>query len=81
MTKKDLGFKKENLIIIRRPDAFYTRLEAFRSQILEIPGVEEVGFSRAVPGTEFNNNAWFRDDDPEKNTYLLNQTWVSFDFP
>jgi putative ABC transport system permease protein len=81
MTKKDLGFDKENLIIIRRPDAFFRQHEAFRSQILEIPGVEQVGYSRAVPGTEYNNNAWFKDDDPEKNTYLLNQTSVSFDFP
>lgn len=30
---------------------------------------------------DFSNNAFFRDDDPEKNTYLLQQAWVSFDFP
>jgi putative ABC transport system permease protein len=81
MTKKDLGFKKENLIIVRRPDAFYKQLEPFRDQLLQIAGVEKVGFSRAVPGTEYNNNAFFKDEDPEKNTYLLNQTQVSFDFP
>jgi putative ABC transport system permease protein len=46
-----------------------------------MPGIEKVGFSRAVPGTEFNYNAFFNDDDPEKKTYLLNQTQVSFDFP
>ena len=46
-----------------------------------MPGIENVGFSRAVPGTEFNYNAFFNDDDPEKKTYLLNQTQVSFDFP
>jgi putative ABC transport system permease protein len=45
-----------------------------------MPGVEKVGFSRAVPGTNFNNNAFFKDDDPEKNTYLINQTGVSLDF-
>ena len=81
MTKKDLGFKKENLIIIRRPDAFYRQLEPFRDQLLQIPGVEKVGFSRQVPGTNFNNNAFFNDDDPEKKTYLLQQAQVSLDFP
>jgi putative ABC transport system permease protein len=81
MTKKDLGFSKENLIIIRRPDAFYKQLDQFRDQLLQIPGVGKVGFSRAVPGTEYNNNAFFNDDDPEKRSYLLNQTQVSFDFP
>jgi putative ABC transport system permease protein len=81
VTKKDLGFKKDNLIIIQRPDAFYKQLVPFRDQLLQIPGVEKVGFSRAVPGTTYNNNAFFNDDDPEKRTYLLNQTQVSFDFP
>ncbi len=81
VTKKDLGFDKENLIIIRRPDSFYKQMKAFRNQVLQIPGVENVGFSFAVPGEVFNNNAFYRDDDPDKNTYLINQTSVSFDFP
>jgi putative ABC transport system permease protein len=81
MTNKDLGFEKENLIIIRRPDAFYRQMASFRDQLLQIPGVEKVGFSRQVPGTNFNNNAFFNDEDPEKKTYLLQQSAVSFDFP
>ncbi|MBK7628213.1 MAG: ABC transporter permease [Bacteroidales bacterium] len=81
MTNKDLGFEKENLIVIRRPDAFFRQMPSFRDQILQIPGVEKVGFSRAVPGTNFNNNAFFNDEDAEKKTYLLQQTQVSFDFP
>jgi putative ABC transport system permease protein len=81
MTSKDLGFEKENLIVIRRPDAFFRQMTSFREQILQIPGVVKVGYSRAVPGTNFNNNAFFNDEDPEKKTYLLQQTQVSFDFP
>ena len=80
VTKKDIGFNKENLIVIRRSDSFFRQREAFRDQLLQIPGVENVGFSRAVPGTTFNNNAFLLDDDPDKNTYLINQTQVSFDF-
>ena len=81
MTRKDLGFDKENLIIIRRPDAFFRQMTSFRDQILQIPGVQKVGYSRSVPGINFNNNAFFNDDDPEKKSYLLQQTQVSFDFP
>ena len=80
VTKKDIGFDKENLIVIRRSDSFFRQREAFRDQLLQIPGVENAGFSRAVPGTTFNNNAFLLDDDPEKNTYLINQTQASFDF-
>jgi putative ABC transport system permease protein len=81
MTKKDIGFDKENLIIIRRLDAFPQQMKSFREQLLQIPGVEMAGFSTAVPGLPFNNNAFFKDNDPEKNTYLLNQDQVSYDFP
>lgn len=81
MTRKDLGFKKENLIIIRRPDAFFRQTESFRNQVLQIPGVDKVGFSRAVPGTTYSNNGFLKDDDPEKNTYLINQAQVSLDYP
>jgi putative ABC transport system permease protein len=81
MTKKDLGFSKENLIIIRRPDNFFQQMRAFRDKLLQIPGVDKVGFSRAVPGTIYNNNAFLIDNDPQKNTYLLNQSSVSFEFP
>jgi len=81
MTKKDLGFEKENLIVIRRPDAFFRQMASFRDQLLQIPGVEKVGYSRQVPGTNFNNNAFFNDEDAEKKTYLLQQAQVSFDFP
>lgn len=82
MTRKDIGFKKENIIVIKRADAFWRQMEAFRTQLLEIPGVEIAGFSRNVPGvTVFYNNAFFNDDDPEKKTYLINQGNVSLDFP
>lgn len=81
MTRKDLGFNKENLIVIRRVDAFFMQMAAFRDRLLQIPGVKAVGFSRAVPGTTFNNNAFLKDEDPDRNTFLLNQTQVSYDFP
>ncbi|TFH39785.1 MAG: FtsX-like permease family protein [Bacteroidia bacterium] len=81
MTKKDLGFEKENLLIIRRPDAFFRQIESFRDQVLKLPGVEKIGISGSVPGTIYSNNAFFKDEDPEKNTYLINQAQVSIDFP
>jgi putative ABC transport system permease protein len=81
LTNKDLGFNKNNLIIIRRADSFFRQRESFREQLIKMPGIENVGFSRVVPGGVFNNNGFLKDEDPEKNTYLLNQTQVSYDFP
>jgi putative ABC transport system permease protein len=80
VTGKDIGFNKENLIVVKRADSFFRQREAFRDQALQIPGVENAGFSRAVPGTNFNKNAFLLENDPDKNTYLINQTQASFDF-
>ncbi len=81
MTRKDIGFDKENLLVIRRSDSFWRQRETFRSQVMEINGVVNAGFSGTVPGQNFSNNAFFRDDDPDRNTYLLQQAQVSFDYP
>ena len=81
LTTKDLGFGKDNLVILKRVDSFWRQKEAFRNQLLEIPGIKNVGFSRNIPGTNFSNNAFFNDNDPERKTYLINQGQVSLDFP
>ena len=81
MTSKDMGVVKENLLVIRRPDALGKKLESFKEQILQIPGVEKIANATAIPGTNnFNNNAFFLDNDPTKATYLINQDLVSFGF-
>lgn len=80
MTSSSMGIDKENLLVIRRPDALEQKLESFKEQVLKLSGVEKVGNSTSVPGTIFNNNAFMLDDDPAKTTYLLNQAQVSFGF-
>jgi putative ABC transport system permease protein len=81
MTSKDMGVVKENLLVIRRPDALGKKLESFKEQILQIPGVEKIANATAIPGTNnFNNNAFFLDNDPTKAAYLINQDLVSFGF-
>jgi putative ABC transport system permease protein len=81
MTSADMGIDKDNLLVIRRSDALGNKLESFKEQILQIPGVEKIANAMAIPGTKnFNNNAFFLDNDPTKATYLINQDRVSFGF-
>jgi putative ABC transport system permease protein len=82
MTSADMGIDKENLLVVRRPDALEKRLESFKEQVMQIPGVVRIANSTAIPGavTSFNNNAFFLDNDPTKATYLINQCNVSFGF-
>ena len=81
MTSTDMGIEKNNLLVIRRPDALNNKLESFKEQVLQIPGIEKIGNATAIPGTNnFNNNAFFLDNDPTKATFLINQDRVSFGF-
>jgi putative ABC transport system permease protein len=80
MLNKDLGFDKENILMIRRSDALDNQMETFKSELKKIPTVEAVTNSNSYPGVNFSNNAFFKEGESTSNTYLLHQSWVSFEF-
>jgi putative ABC transport system permease protein len=80
MTSSDMGIDKQNLLVVRRPDVLTTKIEAFKQQLLTIPGVEKAGNAMAIPGKLYSNNAFLLDDDPTKATYLINQDAVSYNY-
>ena len=81
MTSYDMGINKENLIIIRRPDALGNQLKSFKDQVLQVPGVEKIANSTAIPGKNFNYTAILLDDDPAKTTNMVNEAVVSYGYP
>ncbi len=80
MLNKDLGFERENMLMIRRSDALRTKMEAFKAELRNLPVVENVTNASSYPGVNFSNNAFFLEGESTSNTYLLNQSWVSYDF-
>jgi putative ABC transport system permease protein len=80
MTSSDMGIDKNNLLVVRRPDVLGKKIDTFRDQLLNIPGVAISGNAQAIPGTLYSNNAFLRDDDPTKVTYLINQNAVSYNY-
>ncbi|HET6556326.1 MAG TPA: FtsX-like permease family protein, partial [Prolixibacteraceae bacterium] len=50
MEKTNLGFQKENTLVIRMNNDLETNYTAFRDQLLTMPGVNGIARSRAVPG-------------------------------
>ncbi|MEE4197719.1 MAG: ABC transporter permease [Bacteroidales bacterium] len=79
MLNKDLGFEKENILMIRRSDALRNQIESFKAELKNLPGVVDITSARNYPGVNFSNNAFFKEGEPA-NTYLLNQAWISFDY-
>ena len=81
MQRANLGFDKENLLVVRRPDALDDQLESFKQELLRNPEITGVANSRAIPGkTAYSNNGMILKSDPENNTHLLEQNWVSFGY-
>lgn len=46
----NLGFNKENVIHIRSTDNAFMKAQDLKTELLTIPGVEKVSFSRGTPG-------------------------------
>jgi len=81
MQNKDLGFDKEQLLIVERPDALKNQLEAFKQDLLKNSYILGVSNSACIPGKTYPNNAKGKDDDPDNNTFLLLQNDVSIEYP
>lgn len=80
MMKKDLGFDKEHVIVIRRSDALKKKISEFKKEILENTYVESATNSNSIPGRGFFNTTFRLLDQQKGTTYLLNQVFVNYDY-
>ncbi|PIB35598.1 hypothetical protein BFP72_09435 [Reichenbachiella sp. 5M10] len=80
MITKNLGFDKDQMIIIRRPDVLKDNLEAFKNRLLQNPNIVAVANSVSIPGKDrYGNNAFFTEDYPDR-PYSFYQNTVSFGY-
>ena len=61
---KDLGFIKEQLLIIPRADVFEDQHEAFKQELLKNPNIIMASYSSTIPGKNFSFSATKRGDLP-----------------
>jgi putative ABC transport system permease protein len=79
MLHKDLGFSKEQLIVIERADVIGKRMKSFKQTVKSIPGVINIASSTAIPGRTNNNNGYLIEGRKDE-TFLLATSWVDYDF-
>jgi putative ABC transport system permease protein len=79
MLNKDVGFNKEQLIVINRSHALGTKMKAFKDAVKEIPGVVNISSSTAVPGRNNNNNGYAMEGRKDE-TFLLMTNWVDYNY-
>jgi putative ABC transport system permease protein len=79
MLNKDVGFNKEQLIVINRAGALGAKVKSFKQAVKEIPGVINIAASTAVPGRNNNNNGYMIEGRKDE-TFLMMTNWVDYDY-
>lgn len=79
MLNKDVGFDKEQLIVINRAEALNPGMKAFKDAVKDIPGVINIASSTAVPGRTNNTNGYMIEGRIDE-TLLLSTSWIDYDF-
>lgn len=73
---KDLGFKKENLIVIDRIHVLDEQVESFRQELLKNPAILDASFSSAAPGGLIGDNAYLPEGASSDETHAINNLWT-----
>jgi putative ABC transport system permease protein len=79
MLNKDVGFNKEQMLVINRAQSLGNRVEAFKNAVREIPGVINITSSTSVPGRVNNNNGYGLEGRKDES-FLMTTGWVDYDF-
>ena len=58
----DYGYDKDELLYAYLPDELKAKKEALRGELMQLPGVEEVSYSRFVLGSQDGYMGWGRSD-------------------
>ena len=80
LRKKNLGFGKDEVIVIPvKNDDGMPNFDAFRNELLRLPGVTSVSASSNIPGTQFNQHAVSLVNKP-MDRINSSEAYVDYDF-
>jgi putative ABC transport system permease protein len=80
MLKKDLGFNKENVMIIKRAYELNGQLGSFMEEVKKLPGIVNISNSTGIPGIQYGDNAFMVEGRSQSETYVLQVAWVDYSF-
>ncbi len=79
MQKKDLGFEKENVLVIRRSDALKDQIDVFKQELVKHSSIISAANSTHIPSSGFWNNAHWLEGQDRSNVFLLMMAVVSYE--
>ncbi len=78
MLSKNLGFSKEQVLVIQRPEGLGKNYEVFEKSLLTNPDVRMVTNSQTIPGKNYELRSYRKKDDTE--TYLFKSNLVNYNY-
>jgi putative ABC transport system permease protein len=79
MLNKDVGFKKDQLIVLNSADALGTKMKSFKEIVKGIPGVINIASSTSVPARNNNDNAYMMEGRKDES-FLMQTAWVDYNY-
>jgi putative ABC transport system permease protein len=79
MLNKDVGFNKEQLLVINRAGSLGSKMKSFKTAVKEIPGVVNITSSTAIPGRTNNTNG-YRIEGRKDEAVIMATAWVDYNF-
>ena len=77
----DLGFQKEDIMIIRNTAPLKKHMATFLAEVKKIPGVENVSNSNAIPGYPNSGNGFKVEGESTSGTYSIIETnWIDYTY-
>lgn len=72
LQSKNLGFDKEQLVIVHKTDDLgYDGIQKFKTRLEENPNIITASNSQSLPGLNFSSNAWQNPEKPDETGQLL----------
>jgi putative ABC transport system permease protein len=77
---KDLGFKKENVLVVKNTGDLYDHAETFRERVLKLPNVIQASRTWTFPGEGYNGSTYQLEGDSLDKMYHFEIIQGDYDF-
>jgi putative ABC transport system permease protein len=79
MLDKDMGFNKEQMLVINRAQSLESRVEPFKDAAKKISGVINIASSTAVPGHNTYTGGYGIEGRKEES-FMMTANWIDYNF-
>jgi len=79
MLNKDVGFNKEQLLVINRSHVIGQKMDAFKEAVKAIPGVINASSATSIPGRVNNTNGYMIEGRKDES-FIMVSSWSDYEY-